>query len=318
MILTVTLNPALDKTLLIDSLKVHDTNRIRSLEIDPGGKGINVSRLLKELGISTVASGFIGGDAGRYIESCLHRQAVRTEFVEIKGVTRTNIAVVEKEIEAPPTTFNETGPDISAVELEELERRLSTLMHEADMVAIGGSLPPGVPNETYARFIRLAADCRAMTVLDAEGTPFNLGVEAGPTMIKPNLREAERITGRRLKSESDILLAARELQRRGVKIVVISMGARGAIAVDDKAWKATPPRVESFSTIGSGDSMIAGILYGLMRGETFAEALSWGSAAGAATAATPGTAVGSLEDIRKLKPAVKVEQLLLENDCENR
>ncbi|MDD3927032.1 MAG: 1-phosphofructokinase [bacterium] len=311
MILTVTLNPALDKTLVIGSLKVHDTNRVRALDVDPGGKGINVSRLLKELGSPTMASGFIGGDAGRYIESCLHRRAIRTEFVEIKGVTRTNVAVVEEEVEAPPTTFNEAGPDISAAELDELERRLDPLMREAAMVAIGGSLPPGVPDDIYARIIRLAVDCEAMTVLDAEGVPFNLGLEAGPTMIKPNLREAERMVGRSLKDDRDVLAAAGELQRRGVEIVIVSMGAQGAIAVTpDGAWKSVPPEVEAYSTIGSGDSMIAGILHGLMCGETFDGALAWGSAAGAATAATPGTEIAGREDILKLKPAVRVEKIL--------
>jgi len=309
MIATVTLNPALDRTIYIDHLLPNDTNRIVRTETDIGGKGINASRVLKELGCNTIALGFLGGHTGRYIESVLVSEGIQTDFVRVGTDTRTNICVQETS-GAPPTTLNESGPQVTEDEFEELFAKVRKVARKSSMVILGGSLPPGTPEDTYKKLVRLITEAGAKAVLDSDGEPMRLGMEAIPFMIKPNRDEAHRLTEIDIQSAQDARYAADLLARSGIGLVVISMGAKGAVARSlEGAWYAKSPEVAPISTVGSGDSMVAGIAFGLIERHSMKEALTWGAAAGAATALTDGTGICRRDQILALVPGVHIQEL---------
>ncbi|MDO8587342.1 MAG: 1-phosphofructokinase [Armatimonadota bacterium] len=309
MIATVTLNPALDKTVYVDKLLPHDANRIIKIESDAGGKGINASRVLKELGSETVALGLIGGPTGSFIEHVLQNEGVRTDFVRIIRHTRTNIAVQNAD-GSPPTMLNEPGPQCTADALRKLKAKVRETARKSYAVIFGGSVVPGAPKDIYHDLIHIAHAEGALSVLDADGAPLVEGCAAAPFMIKPNIDEAGRLVGAKLQSEAEIVNAARALCDRGVRLVVVSMGKYGAIAaMDGECRRATPPRVEVISTIGSGDSMVAGIMHILCKKGSLEQALKLGCAAGAATAMTNGAEIGKRDNILKLLDRVTVERI---------
>lgn len=308
MILTVTLNPSVDRLIYIKQLVPHDTNRILRIEEDVGGKGVNVARVLRRLGVPVVATGFLGGRAGRYVQRELSEiDGVQCDFVWVPDETRTNLAIQEED-GSPPTTLNERGPQISPKALESLLQIVEGYARQVRFVALGGSLPPGVPADIYATLGAIASRHGAKVVLDADGEPLVQGLKASPYLIKPNENEAERLLGRAIDTLDDAATAARELHEGGVPIVIVSIGEKGAaVACAEGCWVAIPPKVRTVSTIGSGDSMIAGVLSVLVRDGTVEEAIGWGTAAGAATAMTDGSDIGTAEQIRALLREVKVE-----------
>jgi 1-phosphofructokinase family hexose kinase len=309
MIITVTLNPALDKTVYVDKLRPNDANRIQRIEVDAGGKGVNASRVLKELGSQTIALGFLGGNSGKFIEHVLNSEGVPTDFVIVEQETRTNISVQEN-TGAPPTVFNEPGPFVTEDKLNELLAKVSSTAQQSSMVIFGGSLPPGVPKDIYRTLIKLAHESGAKAILDSDGEPMKLGLEARPFMVKPNRDEVRRLLGIELHSPRDGIPAIEALMEQGVELAIISMGADGAIAGSKEGiWLAVPPAVKVVSTIGSGDSMVAGVAHILSQGGSLDEAMRWGTAAGAATAMTDGTEIGKREQVLSLLDKVKIEKL---------
>lgn len=309
MVATVTLNPALDKLIYVDSLLPNDTNRITKIEIDAGGKGVNASRVLHELGTETIALGFVGGQTGRFIEQVLDSEGIPSDFVHIAGETRTNIAIQEAS-GAPPTTLNEPGPAVTDEEFEQLYGKVCQYARASSMVLFGGSLPPRAPTDLYRRLVAAVKQEGARAILDSDGEPMRLGMESRPFMIKPNRDEVKRLIGMEIRSLDDAVRALHVLCGRGVELVVISMGADGAVAgCLGEVWHAVPPQVKTVSTIGSGDSMIAGIAHILTGGGTLDEALRWGTAAGAATAMTDGTEIGRREQVLDLLDQVCIQKI---------
>lgn len=309
MISTVTLNPAFDKSIYIDKLIPNDTNRIIKVETDAGGKGINASRVLKELGSETVALGFLGGDTGRFIEQVLISNGIQTDFVHIDSPTRTVIGVQEAS-GAPPTTFNEPGAPVTEDEFDELSAKVRRTARKSTMMAFGGSLPPGAPVDTYRKLVTLARNAGTRVILDSDGEPMRLGIEARPYMIKPNRAEVERLIGVKIESLDDAVKALRMFEQFDIETVVISMGSQGAVACSQEGvWHAIPPEVKVVSTIGAGDSMVAGIAHILSKGGSLEEALRWGSAAGAATAMTSGAEISGRPQILALIDKVHVTRL---------
>lgn len=298
MILTVTLNAALDHTLLINGLKPHDTNRIQSVQTDAGGKGINLSRIASELGTPTTATGFLGGGPGAFIRHVMHQQGVIDECIEIAAETRTNFNVESGD--GPPTTFNAKGSPVTEEEWQALVEKVIELAPQSDWVALGGSLPPGVPLEAFAILGKIAKQSGAKLALDADGPPMQAGLEAKPNFIKPNVREAERLLNRQLFGSRDaIIQAARDLYDSlysdddAHPNVIISRGNQGAImACPDGVFETDPLQIESKSTIGSGDSLIGAFLHARLAGLDYPTALRYGNAAGAATATTDGSGIG--------------------------
>lgn len=309
MILTITLNPSVDRTVVLDGLDIHDTNRIVRTEIDAGGKGINLSRIAVRLGTRTVAAGFLGGDEGSYIRSRLDREGVSYRFVEIAGNTRVNINI-EDGSELPPTTLNERGPTISPGEWHMLEDLVSLLAPKAQWVCVGGSIPPGLDSSVYSAIVDMAKGAGAKVCVDADGDSMKLALDRKPNLVKPNRDEAERLLGRPIQSLDEALWAAGQLVSMGIEYAMVSLGSDGAVlAFDSEVYSATPPDVEAVSTIGSGDSLIGGFLSGLTSGATVEDALKLGVAAGTATALSDGAEIGKAEDVYRLLPNVRCERV---------
>jgi len=308
-ILSVTLNPCIDRVLFVDELHVGDTNRVLRVETDAGGKGVNLSRVVAELGGKTTATGFLGGGPGAYVRKVLDVQGVNHDFVEIGLDTRMNFSV-EQATGTPPTTLNDKGPEIDQAKWNALLEQTRVYARQAAWLALGGSLPPGVPEDAFAVLTRIGKEEGAKVLLDADGQAMKLGMQALPAMIKPNAKEASRLLGRPIETTEQAVEAARDLLAMGLEIVLLSRGADGAVlAVGTDVWVGLSPKVQVKSTIGSGDSMLGGFLFALQNGKGWDEALALGLAAGAATALTDGSEIARKPVIERLLPDARVMKL---------
>lgn len=314
MISTITLNPSIDKTIYVSKLTCNDTNRISKVEIDAGGKGINCSRMLAELGAETKALAFLGGVTGHYIQFVMEKAGVPLEYVEIEKPTRVNVCI-EDMSGAPPTTLNERGGPVDHRELVELFEKAKDISRESSYVVLGGSVPLGVNPDVHKVLVQIASAGGAKVVLDADGDALVEGLQSKPFMIKPNRDEAERLLDKIFESKTDVARGALELNERGIELVVISLGKQGAIACHEGIiYDATSPACEPKSTIGSGDSLIAGLLYGLEKGLPLEESLKIGCAAGAATAMSDGTCIGKKADVDTLLKETNVSKIAISNE----
>lgn len=311
MVLTVTLNPSVDRAVFVQQLKVGDTNRVVRSETDAGGKGVNLSRVLRELGGETVATGFLGGGPGAYICKVLEDQDVPHCFVQVHGDTRTNFSVEDAD-QNPPTTFNEKGPEVLAADIDHLFARVKEYLPKLTWLAMGGSLPPGAPTDVFRRLTELAHEAGVKALVDADGEAMKLAMSARPDFIKPNEKEASRLLGRELSGRNDALEAAMELYQHlggGDKIAIISRGAGGAVmACEDGEFDGITPSVEMRSTIGCGDSMLGGMLWAMQSGKGLEESFCWGLASGAATASTDGTEIARRAVVENLLPSARIER----------
>lgn len=308
MIYTITLNPALDRTIWIDRIRDDVSNRIIDEQSFAGGKSIDVSKVLKNFGVDNIALGFVGGFAGRELEGILLNEGIQTDFVRVSGETRTNIILHEKET-GRQLAFNARGPEIRPSELMQLVEQIEILPCP-DVVTIGGSLPPGISPEIYRKIITLVGRCRARVVLDVDGLGLRAGIKANPNIIKPNIHELSELVGRELKEMDEVVEAAREINQGGVEVVLVSMGARGILLVaNGEEYVAIPPAVKVENTIGAGDSAVAGFVYGLVNGKNLRESIVYAAAAGTATTIHMGTALSQKEDFLKLAPQVKLNVL---------
>ena len=309
MIITLTCNPSVDQTVFVHSLKVGAVNRYHEPQLDPAGKGINVSRVVHRLGWPTIAFGFLGGEIGDIVQRTLDGEGVQNHFARVSGQTRVNVTIVDESTNASTSLYG-PGPEVDPEHLQALEGILEYWIQPGSILVLAGSLPIGVREDIYAELVRLAKGKGVRTILDADGDPLRAGVVEGPYLIKPNVQEAERLLGRRLPDLESVVQGCRELLRLGIEVVVVSMGAQGAVCVQgERAWRAFPPEVERRSTVGSGDSLVAGLAVATARGQSIVEGLRLGTAAGAATAMTVGTQLGTAEEVRALLPQVVVEEL---------
>jgi len=314
MISTITLNPSIDKTIYVNKLACNDTNRISKVEIDAGGKGINCSRMLAELGAQTKALAFLGGATGQYIRFVLENAGVGLEYVETAKPTRVNVCI-EDMSGAPPTTLNERGGPIDHKELVALFEKAKDISRESSYVVLGGSVPLGANPDVQRVLVQIASAGGAKVILDADGEALVEGMQSKPFMIKPNRAEAERLLDKTFESKTDVARGALELSKRGIELVVISLGKQGAVACHEGViYDVVAPDCECKSTIGSGDSLIAGIVYGLEQGLSIQKALSLGCAAGAATALSDGTDIGTKADVDRLLKDAKVSKIAISNE----
>lgn len=305
MVYTITLNPALDRTLWVKKIKPDDSNRIEREERYAGGKGIDVSKVLTTLEVRNNALGFIGGFAGEEVEGRLLNEGISCDFIRISGETRTNI-IVNDMSNRKQTVFSASGPEIRPYELMRIIHKVEKL-ERPDIVVISGSLPPGIHPEIYRKLIVIARNKGAQVVLDTDGDALKTGILGLPYIIKPNIHELSRLVGTELKGIDAITKAAFNVHKQGVKIVLVSMGAKGILLVEEKEqYLAVPPEVEVKNTIGAGDSAVAGFVYGFVSGKSLKESLTYAVAAGTATTLRPGTALCKKDDFLKLIPEIKV------------
>ena len=261
MIVTVTMNPAIDKTVDIDRLQHGGLNRIQKVEYDAGGKGINVSKTIQELGGTSVATGFLGGNAGRTIESVLNDKGIQNDFITVDGETRTNTKVFEQTGEV--TELNEPGPMISDGQIGQLMEKLEGYANAQTLFILAGSIPNGVDKGIYGEITRRVHAHRAKVLLDADGELFRSALDAGPDMIKPNRVELEEYAGFDYRaSVEELLETAKSLKGKGIGTVAVSMGKIGAMFVRDGYEVKCPAlTVRAHSTVGAGDAMVAALAY---------------------------------------------------------
>jgi 1-phosphofructokinase family hexose kinase len=307
MIYTLTLNPAVDRELTVPEIVYDSVLRASQSQVDFGGKGFNVSRLLKGLGAASTAVAFVGGKAGEILQDGLQSLGIATDFVWVSGETRTNVSIVTP-AGGHYLKVNEKGPVISPDKQAELLAKIAALARPGDWWVLAGSLPPGVPADFYARIIRLLNQHNAKTLLDTIGEPLRLGCLEKPYLVKPNAEEAHDLTGLPLGSLSEVAQAAAQIRALGVEIVVISMGKSGALlhTAADTCLIHSPTIVEK-NPIGAGDSLVGGLVWALTANYPPREALAWGVASGAATASLSGTEVGSRALIENLYTQVQYE-----------
>ncbi|GAA2622801.1 1-phosphofructokinase family hexose kinase [Streptomyces axinellae] len=307
MILTVTLNAALDLTYHVPRLTPHASHRVRQVTERPGGKGLNVARVLAALGFETAVTGFAGGDTGRELRALLAADAagVTDALVEVSGNTRRTVGVVD-ESTGDTTQLNEPGPHVGTAEWDGFLDAYRELLHSGTkVVALCGSLPPGVPVGAYAELVREARTARTPVLLDTSGEPLRRGLAARPDLVKPNAHELAGITG-----TSEPLRAARAAQQRGARAVAASLGADGMLLVtQDGTWSAGVPERLAGNPTGAGDSAVAGLLSGLAEGLPWPDRLARAVALSAATVRSPVAGEFDEQTYARLLPSVKVQQV---------
>jgi 1-phosphofructokinase family hexose kinase len=306
-ILTLTVNPAIDRIITVDRLVFEDRAYILSTTEAAGGRGINAARVLTSFGARAMAVTTSGPDAGRKFEDMLKRDGFSTEFVKIRHNIRTNLTISDRQ--GLSVKLNELGPQLSKVEMTRIRKAVEKLLPSASWLMLCGSLPPGVDPHFYTNLIRLAAKHNVNTLLDTDGDPLLHGIEGAPTLVTPNQSEAERLLNRALITRSHWIEAVRQMKTMGPKYVVLSLGSRGVVAASDQGIaEVVPPRVEALSPIGAGDALAAAIIWSMNRGESFEDALRWGVAAGTASAKLPGINLASMEQAREIHPQVTIAQ----------
>jgi 1-phosphofructokinase family hexose kinase len=309
MIYTLTLNPAVDRELTVPSVEFDAVLRASDSRVDFGGKGFNVSRLLKGMGVDSTAVGFLGGRAGELLQDGLRSLGIGTDFVWVPGETRTNVSIVT------PTgghyiKVNEKGPQVDAAKQSELLEKIAALAQPGDWWVLAGSLPPGVADDFYARVVSALNKRQANAILDTTGASLRLGCAEKPYLVKPNAEEAQALTGLPMASPAEIAIAAAEIRRMGAQNVIISMGKAGALLhTAEGTWLTHSPKIKEKNPIGAGDSMVGGLVWALTSGHGLKESLGWGVASGAATASLSGTEVGSRPLIESLLAQVRYESL---------
>ena len=303
MIYTVTLNPSIDFIVRLDSLALGSVNRMTSDDKFAGGKGINVSRILKRLDIENTATGFIGGFTGRFVKDGLVDEGIATKFVEVSEDTRINVKVKAGE----ETEINGAGPHISTEKLEELETILAGLSSE-DTVVFAGSAPSSLGNQVYNMLIPIAKKAGAEVVCDFEGQTLLDSLNYQPLLVKPNNHELADIFGVELNGLADIEKYAREILAKGAKNVIISMAGDGALLVTpEAAYFAKPIKGIVKNSVGAGDSMVAGFTGEYVKSGDPIEALKWGVACGTAT--TFSDDLATAEFIKETYQKVEVEKI---------
>jgi 1-phosphofructokinase family hexose kinase len=309
MIYTLTLNPAVDRELTVPAMEFDSVLRATGARVDFGGKGFNVSRLLKGMGATSIAVGFLGGRAGELLQDGLQSLGIGTDFVWVPDETRTNVSIVT-ESHDHYIKVNEKGPSVSEAKQEELLEKIKSLAKPGDWWVLAGSLPPGVADDFYGRIVNLLNRHEANAILDTSGESLRLGCAEKPYLLKPNAEEAQALTGLRMDTPAEIAIVAIKICELGAQNVVISMGKSGALLhTAEGTWLTHSPKIKEKNPIGAGDSMVGGLVWALTQGIPFKEALGWGVASGAATASLPGTEVGSRPLIEELCSQVQYERL---------
>ena len=311
MIYTVTLNPALDRTLTVSTLKLNEVIRAKKVSVDCGGKGFNVSRALKLLGGESTILGFIGGAAGFSLEDGLRSMHLTTDFIRIKGETRTNFVVTEEET-AKHIKVNEPGPIISESEQQELIIQISNLARPADLWVFSGSLPPGIPSNFYARLISIIHTKEAKACLDTSGEALQKSLSAQPFIIKPNKQEAEEALEISIKNRADQIEAAKKFHAKQIPWVAISFGGDGLLLSDETTMVHTPaPSINVVNSVGAGDALLAGLLWAYSQGKGISEMAAWGVATGSCAARKDGVNFGSYDEVKGMFESIKKRVTIL-------
>lgn len=308
LVLTLTLNPAVDVSIATERIVYDDRVYITGESAQPAGKGINAASVLYRYGTAVEAVAPFGGEMGSRFAALLAESQIPVTLIPVQGETRRNIAVTDSE--GLTLKLDQRGSTLTADELERIESKLLEKLPQARWLTLTGSLPPGVDPATFANLIFLAKKYNVLTLLDTTGEALPLGLAAGPSLAKPNRPEAERLLGRNLFSESDAVDGAREIREMGAERVLLSLGSQGAVAVwEGGTLRAVPPVAAKGSPIGAGDVVGAVCIWALLRGESFPEAFRWAVAAGTVAAGLPGLDFGDLDEVELMRPRVDIRPI---------
>ena len=309
MIYTVTLNPAIDKTVVIENLSPGQVNRVASVRVDAGGKGINASKCLRALGADTVAAAILAGSAGKQLEDMLKALNIPVLQVNVPGQSRTNLKIIDP-VKKENTDINEPGPKVMPEDLEALRLMLGSKVKKGDSIVLSGSLPAGVEADLYRAWTTYFRELGAAVFLDADGEPMALGIQASPYMIKPNNHELARLLGKEKLSLEEMCSEGKPLVESGIREVVISLGGDGALFVSNEGvFHAEGLSVPVKSTVGAGDSMVAAMVYSKEKGLDRETAIRLAVAMGAASVMQDGSQSPEKELVEKLAQNVKLKKL---------
>lgn len=308
MITTVTLNPMLDKTIHLHALQRGRIQRASKMEMVAGGKGINVSRQLHRLKVPTLATGFLGGEVGKIISNLIEQEGYDQDFVWTGVTTREGLTFLEED--GTSTAVFEPSLTVSVEEVHELSKKVASLAERSSWIVCSGSSLGGAADDLFYEAISNAQKAGVRSVLDSYGSAFTLALKALPTLVKPNRIEFEGSLQIELANEHDVLRALDTVLSTGVQYCVLTDGSRPAYAASSEGhWKITPAEVRPVNPVGSGDAMVAGLLYGFEQSWDFERCLKLGAAAGAANAQVREVANSPCEEITKLESKVRVRKL---------
>lgn len=309
MILTVTMNAAIDKRYVVKRFEEGQVNRVTTCTYTPGGKGLNVSKPASIDGAEVVATGFVGGHAGDYIVDSLKNFGIKSEFYHMNEESRSCINIWNEE-KREQTEFLEPGFTVSEEDFDKFMEKFEKLIVQADVVAISGSLPKGLDGTAYQRMVKAVKDAGKKVILDTSGNLLEMGIKAKPTMVKPNIDEIRMLTGSHCDTREELVEAAQKIHRAGIEVVVISLGGEGSVLVcDNGVYRAVVPKIDAVNTVGCGDSMIAGFALGFEKNLPIEETLKLASAISAAAALREETGFFVKEDMERILPDIKIEKM---------
>jgi 1-phosphofructokinase len=308
-VITVALNPSIDKTITLERLVPYGLNRVTGTRTDPGGKGINVAKVLKNFGADVNVTGLIAGSQGALLLDSLNNAGIASDFLEIPGETRTNLKIFDRSVNRT-TEINESGFHVSPEILDSFRRKFEKDVKEAEIAVLCGSLPPGVPEDFYAECICTAKDAGTKCILDADAGALAQGVKAVPFAVKPNIHELELLNGKTFSNRNEVAKAAEKLIETGIEIVIVSLGADGAILADrNEIYQAVPWKIEEKGATGAGDSMVASLAYSILNNKSLHDIAKITTAAGTVTASKEGTQTCTLNEVLESIDRVSVTRL---------
>ena len=305
MIYTITFNPAVDLVIQVPNCQLEALNRSKGEEYVAGGKGINMSILLKRLGIDNIATGFLGGFSGKYIKDFLENEGIKPQFISVEGTTRINVKV-KGEVE---TEINAAGPNVGVEKFQQLTNYFKGVLKEGDIVFLAGNAAPGLDETSYVEIARLCHARGVKLVLDTTKKSLLACLPYQPFMIKPNQHELEELFGVKIETQEEMLNYAFQLREKGARNVLISCGGEGAFLVNEigQVFTSNTPKGMLINSVGAGDSMLAGFMAKFIDTSDYRKSLKQGAASGSATAFSVGIATREL--IEELIPHIKIEEI---------
>ena len=307
MIYTVTLNPILDRIVEVEELIYDDVNIVVEEKKYPGGKGVDVSRVIKELGGQSIAMGFVGGYIGLEIVGRLVNEGIICDFTKIYNETRASFTIFQRKKKLQ-TLLSALCPAISEIEVDEFFRKVQEIPPN-NYVVISGNIPQGMSDSFYAQLITTLKERDIKVVLDTDEEVLKRGIDAGPYLIKPNIHEFGRLVGTNVSAIEEIVRFARPYEDK-IGYIVVSMGAKGVVGISKEGnYHVIPPKINVRSSIGAGDSLVAGIIFALSENAPFEDALALGVACGTASALNPGSDLCKMHDIDMIKKEVLIKKI---------
>ncbi|KLN95980.1 1-phosphofructokinase [Moellerella wisconsensis] len=305
---TITLNPAYDLIGLCPEIEVGEVNLVRTASLNSGGKGINVAKVLRDLGVDITVSGFMGKENQEEFQHFFSENGMANRFYMVPGRTRINVKLTEKNSDS--TDFNFSGFEISKEDWNRFSSESLSWLGHFDMVIVSGSLPKGVDLADFTRWMTKLRQLCPCIIFDSSREALTAGLQASPWLVKPNRHELEMWAGRKLPELKDVIAAAHELRDKGIAHVVISLGEEGALWVNASgSWLAKPPHCEVISTVGAGDSMVAGLAYGLLNGETSSHTLRMATAISALSVSQPDVGLTNRNKLAEMMNKITLQSI---------